>query len=197
MALNNLQSPDDPNPETSIPDLLKLISAALRRAYRIYSHRPDPDDIEDLTQSIALSLIKKYGHDLRPFEHLFFERKWLLAVAKHAALRFFQGQKDLVSLDDMTPDDFACPPSQEEEVFLEEMNKLLDDLVGELTGRKRQLFELMSQGLDAEEIAQRMGIKVGSVYKARQRFRHEAIRLLESKGDEPNALGRSERIDHL
>lgn len=182
MASNNSQSPDHPNPETSIPDLLKLISAAVRRAYKIYHHCLNTADIDDITQSIALSLVKKYGHDLRSFERLLFERKWLLVVAKRATLRFWRGQKDLVSLEHMAPDDFACPPSQEEQVFLEEMNKLLDELVGELTGRKRQLIELMSQELDDEEMAERMGIKVRSVYKARQRLREKITMLSESKG---------------
>ena len=171
-----------PLPDRAILDPLELISAAVRRAYRIYHHRLDPDNIDDITQSIALSLVKKYGTDLRLLEHLLSERKWLLVVAKHAALRFWRGQKELVSLEHMAPDDFVISPNQEEQVFLEEMNKLLDELAGDLTGRERRLLGLMSQGLDAEEIAERMGgIKVGSVYKLRQRLRAKITKLSESK----------------
>ncbi|MCI0662549.1 MAG: hypothetical protein L0220_15880 [Acidobacteria bacterium] len=112
MALNDLQPPDGSNSET----FRKLVSAAVGRAYWFYGHCSNPADVDDLTQSIILSLIKDDEQGLHSFKHLTSEKRWLQAIANHAVLRFFRGQKDLVSLKDLTPDDSACPPNQEIEL---------------------------------------------------------------------------------
>ncbi|MGH9835828.1 MAG: RNA polymerase sigma factor, partial [Blastocatellia bacterium] len=152
MPPNESQSPDGPNFEVSIDDLLKLISPELtiegflkliseaaHYAYRIYGHSPNPEDVKDLAQAIAILLIKDDCRVLRSFEHRSSLDAWLRAIARHAVLRFFPGQKSTESLEDQSPDDFVCQPEMEVEVLIEEIKE-------SLTPRGRKLFEFKLEG---------------------------------------------------
>ncbi len=187
MASNNSQSPDGPNFEATIEDilkliatdltiegLLKLIAQAVRYAYRFYGHHPNPQDVEDLTQVIAILLIRDNCRVLRSFEQRSSLETWLKPIARHCVLRFFQGQKSLESLENLSPDDFVSQPEMEGEVFIEEIKGLL-------TLHDQELLELRLQGLTREEIAGRLNIELDSVDKAVRRLRGRVSKYLESK----------------
>lgn len=190
MALDNSQSPNDPNSEVSIDDdFLKLIADTVRRAYGIYNHRPNRDDMEDIAQSVALSLIKNDSHGLCSFEHWSKLETWLQVIVNHEVIRFFRRQKDEVDVEDLPPGDLAYQPILEYKV-------LRDEIVGKLTDDEWELFELLEQGLKPKEIAERLGIKPAYVYVLIHRLRKKIEKLLESKGGNGTSiLGGSGEID--
>jgi len=188
MALNNLQSPDDPNSGVSIEEilkpissdftiegLLKLISNEVRHSYRIYGHSPNPEDVKDLTQAIAILLTKDDCRILSSFEHRSLLETWLRAIARHCVLRFLQGQRNMESLEGQSPDDFVYQPTQEAELLIGEIKE-------SLTPRERKLFEFLLQKMKRKEIAERMNIEEDSVHKAIRRLRDKIRKCLESKG---------------
>ncbi len=176
MALDNSQLPDDPNSEISIDDdFLKLIADAVRRAYGIYNYRPNRDDMEDIAQSVAISLIKNDSHGLRSFEHWSKLATWLQVIVNHEVIRFFRRQKDEVDVEDLPPGDLAYQPILEYKV-------LRDEIVGRLTDDERELFELLEQGLKPKEIAERLGITSAYVSVRIHRLREKVEKLLELKG---------------
>ncbi len=188
MPSNESQSPDNLNSEVSIeevlklisPDLtveglLKLISNAVRWAYKTYGRNTNPQDVEDLSQAIAILLIKDDCRVLRSFEQRSSLDAWLRVIAKHAALRFFPRQKSAESLEDQSPDDFVYQPEMELKVLIGEIKE-------SLTPRGRRLFEFKLEGLRTKEIAKRMNIEEGSVDKATGRLRNKIRKLLESRG---------------
>lgn len=188
MVPENAPSPDNPNSEISIDDLLKLISdsdisfddflklisnAAQRscRRYRSYSNR---DDVEDIAQSIVLSLIKNDCRGLRSYGSRSPLKAWLQPIANHETFHFYCRQKDAISLEDLSPDDQAYPPSQDDKV-------LHDEIAHKLTKGQRKLLELIRQGLRTNEIAERMEIESDSVSRSKNRLRDKIGKLLKSK----------------
>lgn len=83
METSKSQPVDDPNLEISFDDLLKLVTNAVHRGYRIYGHRPNPEDVKDIVQEIVLLLIKDDFRVLRSFEQRSSLETWLQTIARH------------------------------------------------------------------------------------------------------------------
>lgn len=154
--------------ETQLKSLLPQIRVAVSWACHRYHYFPDQSVIEDFAQEIALSLIEKEAHNLRSFKHRSKEKTWLQVVALHRVARYFKSQKPTESLKDLPADSQPLqPPSQEDEVLLKEVEKLVEKAQDELTERERELWDFLCDGLDDKEIAELMKIEIRTV----QRFR--------------------------
>ncbi|MGH9847457.1 MAG: RNA polymerase sigma factor, partial [Blastocatellia bacterium] len=155
------------NAEVSIEDFWPLIPNAVRNAFRHYHHYFNQDEAKDIVQEIALLLLKDDRHVLRSFKGKSSKETWLQSVVNRRVQNSFRGRKNEASLDDATSDDIACPPTQEGEVWVEEMKSLIAKGAGKLTAREQQLGDMILQGLRTEEIARRTGIKPDSVSKSK------------------------------
>jgi RNA polymerase sigma factor (sigma-70 family) len=180
---------DEPNSEISFDDLLKLIFGsdispadflkllydAARRSCRNYRRYYNEDDMEDLAQSIALSLIKHGYRGLRSFKGHSSAKAWLQTVADRETLHFYSGQRTAISLEDLSPDDQAYPPVQFDRA-------LRNGIARRLTKSQRELLELMLLGLRTNEIAECNGINPDSVSRSKSRLLDKIDKLLKSSG---------------
>ncbi|HEU0174257.1 MAG TPA: sigma-70 family RNA polymerase sigma factor [Blastocatellia bacterium] len=194
---NSLSQPDNPNSEISFDDLLKLIFGsaispddflrllyeATRRSCRIYRRYFNEDDVEDIAQSIALSLIKHDYHGLLSINNRSSLKAWLQTIANHETFQFYRSQRASISLEDLSLDEQAYPPSQDDKVLYNEI--AYND---KLTGGQRNLLELMFLGMKTNEIAEQYGIDPGSVSKSKSRLRNKVGKLLKSGGGRPIIL---------
>ena len=174
------QTFDYSSPESLLIDLLPLIPKAVRKVCCIYRHYPSQDTMNDLTQSIILLLIDEDYRRLRTFDN---QRSplniWLQAVINHYVSRFLKRQKGIVNLEDVVVDTFVCQPRQEVESLLEEWRHIVDEVVGRLTERERNLFELLCLGTPVKEIAELMRIKPDSVHRGKHALIKKLRRLVE------------------
>lgn len=162
MSERNTQPPDNLNPEGMIIDLLPFITGAVRHACSVYGHHLTQDEVADISQSIVLLLIDDNYRRLLLFDHRSSLKTWLQTVINHYVFHYLRSQNRFVNIEDVAPDDLAYQPDQEEKTLFEERWELLDVVVSELTERERELWDLLSGGLNDEEIAKRMMIKVRS-----------------------------------
>ncbi|MGH9843047.1 MAG: hypothetical protein ACREEM_30275 [Blastocatellia bacterium] len=109
MASNDSPRPNDANVELSIEKIWLLLPNAVRKAFWRYHHCFNQDEIKDLVQEIALSLLKGEGHAPRSFKDEASKKPWLRSVVNHHVQNSFRGRKNVVGLDAITPDDIACP----------------------------------------------------------------------------------------
>jgi RNA polymerase sigma factor (sigma-70 family) len=182
MASRTKESPDELDPDISVEDLLKTISKTVRRAYLKYDRHPNQHDMEDAVHSIVFSLLKNNCHALRSFEHRSSKETWLQKVANHYVCRILRRQKDMVNVEELSPDDLAYQQVQEMEVGFKEMRVLLGEILGEFTRRERELLELLLLDLHTSEISKRMGIKPDSISKSKLRLSNKIRKVLNSRG---------------
>jgi RNA polymerase sigma factor (sigma-70 family) len=188
---NSLPQSDNPNSEISLDDhlkpisdsafspddLLKLIFDAVYRSYRIYHLSFNLADMEDITQSIALLLIKDDCRVLQSFDGRSSLETWLQKIANHKTIRFYRRRNGAMSLEDLSPDNWTYPPSQDNKVLWDEITRKL-----KLTKGQRELLELIYHGLKTGEIAKRRGTKPDSISKDKRRLFDKIGKLLKSKG---------------
>lgn len=171
----------------SLDDFLKLVYNAAQRSCRVYCRYYNQGDVEDIAQSIVLSLIKDDNRGLRSFNRRSSLKVWLQTIANHEAFHFYRGlyrgQWTAISLEDLSPDEQAYPPSQDDEVFH-------DEIVRKLTKGQQILLKLMLLGLKTNEIAERNGTNPDSVSRSKSRLRDKIGNLLKSDGGRPNRLAR-------
>lgn len=189
MSPEDFPRPGEPNSEISFDDFLKLIFDsdispddflkllynAARRSCRSYRSYFNEGDVEDIAQSIALLLIQHNYRGLRSFKSHPSLKAWLQTIANRETSHFYRGRRIAVSLEDLSPDDQAYPPNQEDKI-------LCDGIASKLTKRQRKLLELMLLGLKTNEIAERNGIDPDSVSKSKSRLRDKVDKLLQSNG---------------
>jgi RNA polymerase sigma factor (sigma-70 family) len=150
--------------ETQFKSLLSQIRAQVCWACYHYHYYTDQSVIDDLAQDVVVLLIKNDGHNLNSFEHRAKEMTWLRVVVLHQVARHFKGQKPTESLEDLPVESLpGQPPSQEEEVLFKELNEWVEKARNQLTEREWELWSYLRNGLNDQEIAACMGIKVRTV----------------------------------
>ncbi|HZF37779.1 MAG TPA: sigma-70 family RNA polymerase sigma factor [Blastocatellia bacterium] len=162
-----------------ITDLLPKVSKAVRRIYR---HPTNQDEIEDLVQDVLLKLIEDNYRRLRSFANRSKIETWLHTVVRHHVGLYLwkrQWEKENVNLGDLSLDALIYQPVQEEVLIDEDEWKVLNAIISGLPERKRLLLRLVILGLKPEEIAEEMGIKIGSVYAEKSALFKEIRELLE------------------
>lgn len=148
-----------------LEEILDDIPAAVRQACRSLGHHPDKMEFCGFVSRITLLLMDDDFHTLRSFANDSAPQTWLFKIAYRHILHLLQKRKRDEPLEDLPPDSFPIPPDQEEKLISEEREKLLQAAVGRLTEHEQKLFNLITHGLTAEEIANEMGVKKDSVYR--------------------------------
>ncbi len=143
------------------------------------------EDAGDLVQETYLALVERYDTIRNP-EKL---RAWLASVLRRK-VREQKGPRRLLILDPQSLDEVAPSQgnSQSPLGFLlrqenrREIAQALQEAIDSLTPRERECFTLIQfEGLSAEEVAKRLGLKLSSVktYHSRARTRlqrHKGLR---------------------
>jgi DNA-directed RNA polymerase specialized sigma24 family protein len=122
-------------------------------------------------------LIKDGCRVLQSFDGRSSLETWLQKIANHKTIRFYRGRNGAMRLEDLSPDDRTCPLSQDDNVLCDEIAHKL-----KLTKGRRELLELIYQGLKTGEIAKLRGTKPDSISKDKRRLFDKIGKLLKSKG---------------
>jgi len=112
-------------------------------------------------------LIEDDYRRLRSFDGRSKFETWLHKVTRNCVGQYFgkrRREKRTVNVCDISPDALSYQPAQEMTLIDEEALKAFWAILKRLSGRKRQLMELLLHGLKPEEIAEEMGIKIESIY---------------------------------
>lgn len=125
--------PDVPNVEQLFLELLALLPGAVKRACRPYDPHPSLEEMEDIRAEIAFLMFDHDYHYLLTFEHRSSFTTWVYKVTRRHVKRRSQTQRVVISPDDVSEDSLSYEPTQEEEVYLEEMRRTLTELRSKLT----------------------------------------------------------------
>lgn len=164
MPKSDSPTPANSDMEQLFLDIIPLIPAVVRQACQSLNHHPDQMEFDGLVSRITLLLLDKDFHTLRSFGNDSKPQTWLFTIAKRLIRRRLKAQKRELPLEDLPPDSFTTQPDQEKKLISEEKEKLLHVVIGKLTERERKLFDLILQGVKAEEMAKELGIRRESVY---------------------------------
>lgn len=158
---------------------LPLLDGVVRTACLRYQHYPTDEDIERFSQRMILLLLEDDCRRLRSFEQRSSFHTWLQTLANHYVSRFLRRERRQMALDELPADFSFQAPTQDDEIWEMEKMKLLDKATKRLTKRERQLLALLRQDeVSSADIAQKMGIKTESVYRAKNELITKLQRLL-------------------
>lgn len=147
----------------------------------------DHDDVEDLTQQILVDLTSDlHGYDRGRGKF----RTWLSVVIRHRAMAYLQRQcyrsgrlKVLTELQDTEWDSSQQVTELDAQIQREWAAHVaglaMDRVRPAFQGQAMEAFELYLDGLSANEISERTGLTISSVYTLRKRVKkrlYQAIR---------------------
>lgn len=149
-----------------------FIKMVLSRHWRLH-HGHD-----DLVQLILIRLWKNLIQFDENRENVKF-RSWLSGVIRNEALNYIKSQKKWASIktiDSEVPVHFEKVECETEEKIEKEWQaflceKIMDHMNELFTGRAMEVFTRTIEGEKAEEIAEKLDIKVETVYKLRSRVK--------------------------
>jgi DNA-directed RNA polymerase specialized sigma24 family protein len=134
------------HPEKLLASFLTLISRTMRWACRCYHRFPDQGVMDDLTQEIALLLIRNDYRNLRSFKHRSVEKTWLQILVLHHVARYFKNQKLTEPLENLPLNSLLEPPLQEKRVLFNERKRLVENARSKLSEREQELWDLLAAG---------------------------------------------------
>jgi DNA-directed RNA polymerase specialized sigma24 family protein len=107
---------------------------------------------------------------------------------------YLRTKRSDLNLNEVGSDELAYRADLDEKILFEERLALVLKIVAsELTGHERKLFELMRKGLEANEIAQELGIKVASVHREKHALLKKLHELV-GRGDGGDGEEESEKM---
>jgi RNA polymerase sigma-70 factor (ECF subfamily) len=151
-----------------------VVHQAIARVTRRFSTVLDADDASEIYSIFLLQLLQNDKHKLRTFDPTRGSRlsSWLRLLATHAAYDFLRRRRRDANGDDAItesiasgdPDPFTC-------CLVREQAQRMSDLMAGLSERDQQFVQLyFGEGLEAEEVAERMGISIKTVYTKKHKI---------------------------
>ena len=153
----------------------QMLYACIARIVRRFARSTGSEDAREIYSNFCLSLIQDKRR-LRSFER---DRgtklgSWLAMLAVHAAydyLRSLRRRPSGVPIDNLSDLASLCP-IPDELCNQQQRTELVARLLSELTEKDRQFMLLhFGEGLAPEQVAQRMGISVKTVYTKKHKLR--------------------------
>lgn len=155
----------------------QLVRIHQKRIYRLaYRFCPDHDTADELAQE---TFVKAYT-SLQTFREEFKFSSWLGAIATNLALNHLKRQKRQVSMEDYPIQEIVSDPNPRsnpvENLTEKEMRSKLEEEVEKLPPEFKAAFILrVHEELSYEQIAERLGIEIGTVmsrlFRARSRLK--------------------------
>lgn len=143
--------------------------------WALYCSRGERDTAEEILQDAYLQVLEgKASFDGRSAF-----RTWLFAVIRRIAAKHrFQLTRRIAKLSEKFRDPFISGRETEERIYRSELRKNLDALLARLSGRQREILQLVFyHELTVEDSARVMGVSIGSArthyQRGKQRLRAE------------------------
>lgn len=158
---------------------------------RAMSMTRNREEAEDLVQETLLKALRHYDQ-YRPGTNA---RAWLARILKNTLISAWRSrggsnQRIMTTLDDapdlMAPDTPSDPVSPFHALRLREQDAAVETVFRGVPERYRDTLRLHFSGLSYKEIAERLGVPLGTVMSRLHRARRHAMRLLRESGE---ALG--------
>ncbi len=152
-----------------------MLYACIARIVRRFARSTGSDDASEIYSTFCLGLIQDKRR-LQSFErdHGTKLGSWLAMLAVHATydyLRSLRRRPSGVPIENIS-DLAAAYPVPDELCIQQQRNELVARLLNELTEKDRQFMLLhFGQGLAPEQVAQKMGISVKTVYTKKHKLR--------------------------
>ena len=170
----------------------KLIYFAINKTLRLHNHSLPQDDVDDLFNSVFVSLLDHNYKKLRQFEGRdgCTLTSWIRLITINHTIDFLRGQKQHISIDDDSDDrqPLAARLPDRGTSFEERLEdagtaRALKEAIGELPESDRLFMELFyEKELKPEEIAGIMNVTVNTVYSKKNRIREKLQKILIDKG---------------
>lgn len=179
MSLQNLNSSEPIDLEQIVTILLPDIYDAVRWACLRYQRRIRQDELDDLSQLIVIMLTENDCRLLRSFKHQSSFKTWLQAIVNHHVYKYLHRRKQTESLDEVDQRALIYSPTQDQDIYTEEKQKLLLRALDKLSQQERLLYHLWFEvELDPAEIAAVFVTQVKIIYKRKQTLELKLRRLV-------------------
>lgn len=154
-----------------------LIWSSIHKAFRSSSYTYSPEDVEDVFNSIFLSLLENDGKKLRQYQarNSCALSTWLAVVAAHKAIDHCRErrrhQRRVVAEEDTLDLAIDTTPNREATLMLEQDALEFERRIAGLTAQEQAMLELLrAKNIKAEEAAQELGISVAAFYTRKHRL---------------------------
>jgi len=157
----------------------RLISHAIARTLRKYSHSTENQIVEDLFHTVFLSLIENNSKKLRQFQWRCKLSGWLVMIATNMTIDFLRKQKDHLSLNGESAEEVPLKdkipngnPLPDQIIDEQEERIIFEQIKNGLTSRERLFVELYyCRDLSADEVANVLNTTKNNVYQLNNRVR--------------------------
>lgn len=146
--------------------------------YQLYLQRTwgNADDTDDLIQEI---FVKAFLH-LAGYDKRYTFGQWIYTIAKNTFIDYVRKRRDDLSIDNTRGEYIGQPvsltPNPEENIINVQQRRQLEENLEKMSAKYRRLIELrFFKDLSYEEIAEQLGLPIGTVktqiHRARGQFR--------------------------
>jgi RNA polymerase sigma-70 factor (ECF subfamily) len=170
----------------------KLIYYSINKTLKLHNHNLPQEDVDDLYNSVFVSLLDKNYRKLKQFEGRqgCTLSSWIRLITIRHTIDFLRSQKQHISIDDDS--DGAQPlverlpdrsTSFEKQLDQSETSRALKEAIEALPSSDRLFMELFyEKELPPEEIAGIMNVSVNTIYSKKNRVREKINKILIEKG---------------
>lgn len=161
----------------------RMVEACIARVTLRFPGLAGPDDVQEVYALFCLNLLANDRHRLRSYDPEKGTRlsSWFGLIAVHTAydyLRNARRQPSGPSVDELV-DLAAQVPETSEACERREQASQVSRLVADLSARDREFMTLyFGQGLSPEQVAEKMGISVKTVYTKKHKIRSKLESLI-------------------
>jgi RNA polymerase sigma-70 factor (ECF subfamily) len=152
----------------------RLLLACISRVTARFGYA-SADDVREIYSTLCLQLLSNDKRKLRSFEAERGTRlgTWLGLLATHTAYDFLRSVRRHPKHDDLTSAEALVSetPDPSDAALLRERARLLCAALSELSAKDQEFVELYyGRGLEPEDVAQRMGISIKTVYTKKHKL---------------------------
>lgn len=168
--------------ERLLEKLSPLVFSTIYRTLNKYSYSPSTEDVDDLHNSLFLSLMEDNFKKLRQYKGISSLPSYVRIITVRQVVDFLRKQKQHLSLDsDDMPVQLICDnPLPDKKV---ERTDLINKVLGALAASDKLLLKLIyEKGLEPKAIADIMNISVEAFYSKKSRAKKKIREIMQEIG---------------
>jgi RNA polymerase sigma-70 factor (ECF subfamily) len=163
----------------------RLVTSTISRVLSRFGFFRNSEDIREIYASFCLEILANDKAKLRAFrpDRGIRLSTWIGMLASHSAYDFLRRRRREPQRDEYDTDAVVCEaPDPFSLCELRERSRLVEAAVRDFTAKDREFLELYyGEGLEADQVAQRMGISVKTVYSKKHKIQGRLEALLDRR----------------